>query len=140
MGKHIKAIQSDCGDEYLLGDFKDYLIQNEIVSQLTAPGTPQQNGVVKRKNRSLLEMTRPMISYLTLPISFWAYARKTASHILNLVLSKSIPNTPKELWSGHKPSMKYLHIRGCPTHVFKEKSNKLEAKTEVCMFLGYAWF
>ena len=83
-------------------------------------------------------MTRPMISYSTLPISFWAYARKTASHILNLVLSKSIPNTPKELWSGRKPSMKYLHIRGCPTHVFKGKSNKLEAKTEVCMFLGYS--
>ena len=83
-------------------------------------------------------MTRPMISYSTLPISFWAYARKTASHILNLVLSKSIPNTPKELWSGRKPSMKYLHIRGCPTHMFKGKSNKLEAKTEVCMFLGYS--
>ena len=138
MGKHIKAIQSNCGDEYLLGDFKDYLIQNEIVSQLTARRTPQQNGVVQRKNRSILEMTRPMISYSTLPISFWAYARKTASHILNLVLSKSIPNTPKELWSGRKPSMKYLHIRGCPTHVFKGKSNKLEAKIEVCMFLGYS--
>ena len=83
-------------------------------------------------------MIRSMISYSTLPISFWAYARKTASHILNLVLSKSIPNTPKELWSGRKPSMKYLHIRGCPTHMFKGKSNKLEAKTEVCMFLGYS--
>ena len=59
-------------------------------------------------------------------------------HILNLVLSKSIPNTPNELWSGRKPSMKYLHIWGCPTHVLKGKSNKLEAKIEVCMFLGYS--
>ena len=59
-------------------------------------------------------------------------------HILNLVPSKSIPNTPKELWSGRKSSMIYLHIQGCPAHVLKMKSNKLEAKTEVCMFLGYS--
>ena len=48
LGKHIKAIQSDQGGEYLLGDFKDYLTQNGIVSQLTAPRTPQQNGVAER--------------------------------------------------------------------------------------------
>ena len=41
LGKHIKAIWSDRGGEYLLGDFKDYLTQNGIVSQLTTPGTPQ---------------------------------------------------------------------------------------------------
>ena len=59
-------------------------------------------------------------------------------HILNLILSKSVPNTPKKLWSGRKPSMRYLHIQGCPAHVLKGKSDKLEAKTEVCMFLGYS--
>ena len=63
LGKHIKAIQSDRGGEYLLGDFKDYLTQNEIVSQLTSPGTPQQNGVAERKNKTLLEMIRSMMSY-----------------------------------------------------------------------------
>ena len=42
LGKRIKAIRSNRGGEYLLGDFKDYLTQNGIVSQLTAPGTPQQ--------------------------------------------------------------------------------------------------
>ena len=70
LGKHIKAIQSDRGGEYLLRDFKDYLTQNEIVSQLTSPGTPQQNGVAKRRNMTLLEMVRSMKSYSTLPISF----------------------------------------------------------------------
>ena len=59
-------------------------------------------------------------------------------HILNLVPSKLVPNTPKKLWSGRKPSMKYLHIWGCSTHVLKGKSDKLEAKTKVCMFLGYS--
>ena len=70
LGKHIKAIQSDRGSEYLLVDFKTYLTQNEIVSQLTAPGTPQQNGAAERKNITLLEMVKSMISYSTLPIPF----------------------------------------------------------------------
>ena len=59
-------------------------------------------------------------------------------HILNLVPSKSVPNTPKELWNARKPSIRYLHIWGCSTHVLKRKSDKLEAKTEVCTFLGYS--
>ena len=47
LDKCIKAIRSDRSGEYLLGDFKDYLIKNWIISQLTAPGTPQQNGVAE---------------------------------------------------------------------------------------------
>ena len=70
LGKQIKAIRFDCGGEYLLGDFKDYLTQNGIVSQLTARGTPQQNGVVERRNRTLLEMVKSIMSYSTLPVSF----------------------------------------------------------------------
>ena len=70
LGKHIKAIRSDRDGEYLLRDFKDYLTKNGIVSQLTAPGTPQQNGVAERRNRTLLDMVKSMLSYLTLPISF----------------------------------------------------------------------
>ena len=71
------------------------------------------------------------MSYSTLPISFWGYALKNAMYILNLVPSKSVPNTSKELWSGHKSSMKYLHIWGCPAHVLKGKFDKLEEKIEV---------
>ena len=85
LGKHLKAIRSDRGSEYLLGDFKDYLIENGIVSQLTAPRTPQQNGIAKRRNRTLLDMVRSMMSYSTLPISYWGYA--LAMYLLNLVPS-----------------------------------------------------
>ena len=70
LGKRIKAIQSDRGSEYLLVDFKTYLTQNKSVSQLTASGTPQQNGAVERKNITLLKMVKSMISYSTLPIPF----------------------------------------------------------------------
>ena len=52
-------------------------------------------------------------------------------HILNLVPPKLVLKTPKELWSGRKPSMKYLHIWGCLAHVLKGKFEKLEAKIEV---------
>ena len=45
LGKCIKAIRSDHGGEYLLGDFKDYLIKNGIISQFIAPRTQQQNDV-----------------------------------------------------------------------------------------------
>ena len=110
LGKHIKSIRSDRGGEYLFRDFKDYLTQNGIVSQLTAPGTLEKNGVAERRNRTLLEMVRSMMSYSALPISFWGYALNTTIHLLNLVPSKSIPKTPMEFWSRRKPSMRYLHI------------------------------
>ena len=78
-------------------EFTDYLIENRIVSQLTAPGTPPQNGVVERRNKMLLDMVRSMMSYSTLPISFWGYALQIATDILNVVSSKTILKTPLEL-------------------------------------------
>ena len=57
-------------------------------------------------------------------------------YLLNLVTSKSIPKTPIELWIGCKPSIRHLHIWGCPAHVLKGKSDKLQSKTEVVFFVG----
>ena len=68
MAKDIKAIRSDRGGEYLSDSFIDHLRENEILSQLTAPGTPQQNGVAERRIMTLLDMTRSMMSYLELPL------------------------------------------------------------------------
>ena len=77
---------------------------------MTALGTPKQNGVAKRRNMTLLDMVRSILSYLTLPISFWGYALNTAMYLLNLVPLKFVPKTPVELWIGRKPSMRHLHI------------------------------
>ncbi|WJZ88365.1 hypothetical protein VitviT2T_007671 [Vitis vinifera] len=137
LSKSIKTLRSDRGGEYLVYEFKDYLIENGILSQLTAPGTPQQNGVAERRNRTLLDMMRSMMSYSSLPTSFWGYALQTAVYILNIVPSKSIPNTPLELWNGRKPSLRHIRIWGCPAHVLKGKTGKLEPRSEVCMFVGY---
>ena len=114
-----------------------YLSENGIISQLSAPGMPQQNGVAKIRNRTLLDMIRSMMSFSGLPISFWGYALDTAMYILNLVPSKSVPKTPRELWSGRKPSLQHLHIWGCSAHVLKVNTDKLESKSEVCTFVGY---
>ena len=78
-----------------------------------------------------------MLSYSTLPTYFWGLALETAAYLLNLVPSKSIPKTPLELWNGHKPSLRHIHIWGCPAHVHKGKTEKMAPRSEVCIFVGY---
>ena len=82
-------------------------------------------------------MVKSMLSYSTLPISFWGYALNTTIYLLNLVPSKSIPKTLVKLWIRHKPSMRHLHIWGCLAHMLKGKFDKLQSKTEVVFFVGY---
>jgi hypothetical protein len=66
------------------------------------------------------------------------YALEIATYLLNLVSSKSVPKTPVELWFRRKSIMRYIHIWGCPTHVLKGKSDKLEPKTKrIYFFVGY---
>ncbi|KAL0462295.1 UNVERIFIED_CONTAM: hypothetical protein Slati_0117100 [Sesamum latifolium] len=73
----IKAIRSDRGGEYLSGEFIDYLKENGILSQRTPPRTPQRNGVAERRNRTLMNMVRSMMSFTELPPSFWGYTLET---------------------------------------------------------------
>ena len=80
-----------------MGDFRQLLEDHEITSQLAAPGQPQQNGVAERRNRTLLELVSSMMSYASLPVSFWGYALETTQYLLNLVPFKVIFTTPKEL-------------------------------------------
>ena len=77
------------------------------------------------------------MSYASLPVSFWGYALEIAQYLLNLVPSKVISTTPKELWTGRKPSLGYVRIWGSPAHVLKRYPSKLEAISEVCLFVGY---
>ena len=86
LNKCLKTLRSDRGGEYLLGEFRDYLSEQGITSQLSAPGVPQHNGVVERRNMTLMDMVRSMMSYLDLPNSFWGYALETPAYIINLVL------------------------------------------------------
>ena len=80
--KKIKFLRSDRGDKYLSYEFGLQLKQCEIVSQFTPPGTPQRYGVSARRNHTLLDMVRSMMSLTDLPILFWGYALETAAFTL----------------------------------------------------------
>ena len=144
----IKIVRSDRGGEYygrhtpygqVPGPFARFLQENGIVAQYSTPGEPQQNGVAERRNRTLMDMVRSMISYSTLPTSLWMEALKTAIHILNRVPSKSVPKTPYELWTGRVPSLNHLRVWRSPAEakVFNPNIGKLDPKTVSCHFIGY---
>ncbi|KAK8652167.1 hypothetical protein V6N13_061189 [Hibiscus sabdariffa] len=137
-GKSIKALRSDQGGEYLSQDFDELLKECGIVSQLTPPGTPQWNGVSERRNLTLLDMVRSMMSHTDLPTSFWGYALETAAFTLNRVPSKSVQKTPHEMWTGRRPNMSFMKIWGCKAYVKHHMSTKLEPKSEKCTFVGYS--
>ena len=103
------------------------------------PGTPKQNGVVERRNRTLIDMVRRMMSNSNLPKFLWGETLKTVVHILNRVPSKVVPKTPYELWVGRKPTLYYLHVWGCPveTKIFNPQIKKLDSKTISCNFISY---
>jgi transposase InsO family protein len=117
LGKKIKFLRSDRGGEYMSHEFDDHPKSCGIVPQLTPPGMPQRNGVSKRRNRTLLDMVRSMMSRTDLPLSFWGYCLETAAFTLNRVPSKSVEKTPYEMWTG--------------------KPDKLTPKSDKCIFVGY---
>ena len=101
------------------------------------PGTLQHYGVSERRNRTLLDMVRSMMSLTDLPLSFWGYALETAAFTLNRAPSKSVETTPYELWFGKKPKLSFLKVWGCDAYVKKLQPDKLEPKSEKCVFIGY---
>ena len=82
-------------------------------------------------------MVRSMMSYSTLPTTFWGYALLTACYLLNNVPSNSVPKTPHELWTSKRTTLNHIHIWGCPAHVLDKESAKLDLRLKVCMFVGY---
>src|ERR1051325_8379317 len=94
--KNIKVLPSDRDGEYLSLEFDDHLKECGIVSQITPPRTPQWNGVSERRNRTLLDMVRSMMSRTDLPNSFWGHALLTAAYTLNRVPTKKVEKTPYE--------------------------------------------
>nr|GFB34114.1 hypothetical protein [Tanacetum cinerariifolium] len=81
-------------------DFSHHLKDHGIIAHRTPSYTPQHNGVSKRRNKTLLDMVRSMMSQTTLPKYFWNYALETASRILNMVPTKKVEKTPYEVWHG----------------------------------------
>jgi len=103
------------------------------------PGTPQQNGISERRDRTLMNMVRSMLRNLTLHVSLWMYALKTVMYLLNKVPSKVVPKKPFELWTNRTPSIRHLHVWGCQAEIriYNPQQRKLDAKTISGYFIGH---
>lgn len=121
------------------GPFVAYLKEKGIVPQYTLPGSPEPNGVAERRNRTYLDAIRSMMSYSSLPESFWGEALKTAAYILNRVPCKAASEIPYKLWTGRKPSLNHLHVWGClaEAKLYNPDIKKLDPRTVTCFFIGY---
>ena len=78
-----------------------------------------------------------MMSLTDLPLSFWGYALETTAFTLKRAPSKSVETTPYELWFGKEPQLSFLKVRDCNAYVKKFQHDKLEPKSEKCIFIGY---
>ncbi|GJU34201.1 zinc finger, CCHC-type containing protein [Tanacetum coccineum] len=106
--------RTDRGGEFNSNEFTQYCKENGIARQLTAPYSPQQNGVVERRNRTIMSTTRSNVKATEMPQDFWAEAVRHAIYILNSVPTKALEDiTPYEAIKGKKPNLKDLRVFGC---------------------------
>ena len=80
-GRHIRILRSDNGGEYESNEFDDFYREARIKRELTVPYNPQQNGVAERKNRTICEATKAMLTDLYLPLSLWVETIGTVMYI-----------------------------------------------------------
>jgi transposase InsO family protein len=137
--KDVKCIRSDNGGEYLNGELQEWLNNEGISHERSAPYTPQQNGVAERTNRTLMEAARSMLYEKKVPLELWGEAVMCATHIQNRKISGTNDVTPFELWTGSRPDVSYLRVFGSPAfvHIPDETRRKLDPKAVECLLVGY---
>nr|GEW72533.1 ATP-citrate synthase beta chain protein 2 [Tanacetum cinerariifolium] len=139
------AVRSYRGNRYTLVIVDDYSREfcnaNGITHNFSALRTPQSNGVVERKNRTLQEMSRTMLNEQSLPQKFWCNTIDTSTYILNRILIRSIlGKTPYELLRGRKPTLDYFIVFGSKCFILNTKYylTKFDPKSYESVFLGYS--
>lgn len=140
-GKKIKCLKTDRGGEYTSTEFSDFCKKEGIQRQLTTAYTPQQNGVAERKNHTVMNMVRSMLSMRKVPKVFWAEAVNWTFHILNWCSTHSVKDvTPQEAWSKVKPNVEYFKVWGsvAHAHIPDQKRGKLDDKSIACILLGFS--
>ena len=130
MGRNLKIL-------FLLNFFNKHGIAHEFF----APKTPQQNGVVKRKNRPLQKMARVMLNSKNLSSRLQAKAVNTAHYTINRVFLR--PGTNKisyKIQRGKKPNLSHFHVFGCTCYILndREQLGKFQAKSDKNVFLDYS--
>jgi hypothetical protein len=136
----VKKIRSDNGSEFKNLQVEEYLKEEGIKHEFSAPYTPQQNGVVERKNMTLIDMARKMLGEYKTSEQFWSEDVNTACHAINrLYLHRLLKKTSYELLIGNKPNVSYFRVFGskCYILVKKGRHSKFAPKAVEGFLLGY---
>ncbi|KAI3813170.1 hypothetical protein L1987_17887 [Smallanthus sonchifolius] len=139
VGTKLKMLRTNRGGEFTSNEFSQYCKDNGIARQLTAPYSPQQNGVVERRNRTMLSTTRSMLKAMKMPQNFWGEEVRHAIYVLNRVPTKALKDsTPYEALKGRKPNLEYLRIFGCVAYskVPSQHLKKLDDRSIPMVYLG----
>jgi transposase InsO family protein len=137
----IKKVRSDNGSEFRNTRVDDLCDELGIKHQFSAKYTPQSNGLVERKNRSLIDMARSMLNEYNVSHSFWAEAINTACFYSNrLYYHKFLEKTPYEILNARKPNIAYFRVFGCKCYILKKgtRLSKFEKKCDEGFLLGYS--
>ncbi|GKA57688.1 retrovirus-related pol polyprotein from transposon TNT 1-94 [Tanacetum coccineum] len=141
LNKTVRYIRTDNGTEFVNKDLTEYYERVGIFHQKTVPRTPQQNGVVERRNRTLVEAARTMLIFSKAPMFLWAEAVATACYTQNRSLIHTRHNkTPYELVHDKKPDLTFFRVFGAlcyPTND-SEDLGKLQPTADIGIFVGYA--
>jgi transposase InsO family protein len=136
----IKKIRSDNGSEFKNTRIEDLCDDLGIGHQLSPTYTPQSNGVVERKNRTLIVMTRSMLSEYNISHSFWSEAINTTCYCSNrLYCLGKLRKTPYELLNGRKPNIAYFRVFECKCYILKKDTrlSKFDKKCDEGTWLFY---
>jgi hypothetical protein len=139
-GLRIKKIRSDNGTEFKNSQIEGFLEDEGIKHEFSSPYTPQQNGVVERKNRTLLDMARTMLDEYKTSDRFWAEAVNTACYAINrLYLHRILKKTSYELLTGKKPNVSYFRVFSSKCFILVKRGikSKFAPKAVECFLLGY---
>ncbi|MCH81362.1 copia-type polyprotein, partial [Trifolium medium] len=139
-GRKLRILRTDGGGEYTSKVFESFCASNGVEHEVTAPYTPQHNGLVERRNRTILDMARCMVKHRDLPKSFRGEAVSTAVYVLNRSPTKKLKDkVPEEVWSAKKPSVSHFKVFGalCHKHIPEAKRTKLDNRSKPMILVGY---
>nr|GEU58745.1 hypothetical protein [Tanacetum cinerariifolium] len=128
----VRTVRTDKGTEYLNKTLHAYFAAEGINHQTSVSQTPKQNGIVERRNRTLVEAARTMLSAAKVPLFFWAEAIATACFTQNrsLVILRH-EKTPYHIVNDRKPSVKFFHIFGSLCYIVRDGENLDKMKEKV---------
>ncbi|KAJ9557228.1 hypothetical protein OSB04_011842 [Centaurea solstitialis] len=141
LGRQVKKLRSDNGTKFRNVKLRFFLEEVGISHNFSAVRTPQQNGVVERKNRTLVEAARSMIAHSGVPPSLWAEAVSTACYTQNRTLIvKRTGKTAYEMVNKRKPNIKFFRVFGCICYLLNNRDDlgKFDAKSDESIFIGYS--